>query len=521
MSVLMMLAVTCFAAPKRGGDYITGATFFPGHFNSAISSGTPTGSPASQIFVSLVLINEKWEPVPYLAKSWEISPDEMTYTFHLHEGTEFQDGKPVTAKDVAFSINVTKNNHPFGPYMFGAVDRVETPDKYTVVINLKQPHPTLMIALNLPFTPILPEHVYGEQNGPIRKNPANINPIGSGPFKLAEFKPGQSYILERFDRFELLRPGRPYLDRFIFNKISSPSSALIAISSGELHSYANGDPQAVAMLKKQKSLTVTNKGLHGVGSVDYIEFNLRNRYLKDKRVRQAIAYSIDMDFVTQKLHRGLTKKATGPITSASPYYSSRVNQYDVNLEKAKQLLDEAGFKPGTDGIRFSLNLTYGPFIHYAQKMIAEYMKPQLKKVGIQVNIKPAADFMSFFKMVSNWEHDIITNNIFMWGDPVIGTHRLYMSDNIKHRLWTNTAGYDNKLVDRILSEATVEKDMKKRKDLYAEFQKIVMDDLPLYFTIEDQVSFAYHKDLMNRPNDHSIWFLYPWDEVYWKNGKTP
>jgi len=516
--VAVMFSVTSgLADPKRGGDLIALYTQFPPHFNSAIKSGAAVASPASNIFVGLVEINENWEPVPYLAKSWKISPDGLTYTFHLVEGTVFHDGKPVTSKDVAFSLGVSKNNHPFGPYMFGAVDRVETPDKYTAVFKLKQPHPALLVSLSLPLMPILPEHVYSQ--GPILKNPANIKAIGSGPFKVAEYNAGKSFILERFDKF--MRPGRPYLDRYIGKKNVSPSASLIAVSRGEAHSWGFiGDPQMVAKLKKEKNLTVTSQGYQAVGSVDFIEFNLRKEYIKDKRVRQAIAYAIDRDFITQKLHRGLTHKSTGPIHSSSPFYSDQVNQFEFNLEKANQLLDEAGYKRQADGMRFSLNLIYMPALPYAQKMIAEYMKPQLKKIGIKVNLKAPADFMNWYMTLAKWEHDMSTSNIFGWGDPVIGIHRLFMSTNIKHQVWTNTAGYVNKEVDALLNAAAVESDMNKRKALYAEFQKIVAEEIPVYFTIEDAFHTASNAELMNTPT--GIWgAMGTLDGVYWKNGKAP
>jgi len=475
-------------------------------------------TPCTQIFVGLIQVGENWELMPYLAKSWKISSDKLTYTFKLHAGTEFHDGKPVTSKDVAFSLNMSKKNHPFGPYMFGAVDRVETPDKYTAVIKLKQPHPALMVALTLPLMPIVPEHVYGDHAGPIRKNPANIQAVGSGPFKVKEYVAGKSYILERFDKFGLLRPGRPYLDRFIGTKITSPSATLIALSNSEIHSYTDGDPQIIAKMKKNKNLKVTNRGMKGIGSTDFIEFNLRKKYVKDKRVRQAIAYAIDMDFITKRLHRGLTQAATSPIHSGSPYHWDNAQYYNVNLEKANQLLDDAGYKRGSDGMRFELNLIYMPIIPYSQKMIAEYMKPQLKKIGIKINLKAPADFMNWYMTLAKWEHDISTSNVFMWGDPVIGTHRLFMSDNIKHRVWTNTAGYVNKEVDEILIAAGVEKDENKRKALYAKFQKIIADELPYYYTIEDAFNTGYHKDLMDRPL--GIWQV-PYDGAYWKNGRTP
>ncbi|MCP4753520.1 MAG: ABC transporter substrate-binding protein [Proteobacteria bacterium] len=516
LGLFLISTLTSLAEPKRGGDYILPAAQFPPHFNSAIQSGVAVATPASQIFVSLVLINENWEPVPYLAKSWNISADGMTYTFNLREGTVFHDGKPVTSKDVAFSLGVSKNNHPFGRYMFGAVDRVETPDKYTAVIKLKQPHPALLIAVTLPLMPILPEHVYGEAKGRIRRNKANIKAIGSGPFKVKEFVAGKSYILERFDEF--MYPGRPYLDRFIAKKITSPSAALIAISRGEIHAYSDGDPQIIRKMKANKMLRVTDRGFKGIGAVDFIEFNLRKKYVKDKRVRQAIAYAIDRDFITKRLHRGLTRIATGPIPSGSPFYTSIVNQYRIDLEKANRILDDAGYKRGSDGMRFELNLIYMPAMPYAQKMIAEYMKPQLKKIGIKINLKAPADFMNWYMTLAKWQHDISTSNVFLWGDPVIGTHRMFMSTNIKHQVWTNTCGYVNKEVDKILEEAAVERNLMKRKALYAEFQRIVADDLPYYFTIEDTFHTAYHKDLMDTPI--GIWGG-PWDQAYWKDGKTP
>ncbi|MFT5133434.1 MAG: peptide/nickel transport system substrate-binding protein, partial [Gammaproteobacteria bacterium] len=280
-----------FAEPKKGGDLIAIYSQFPPHFNAAIKSGATLYAAASNIFVGLVEINENFEAEPYLAKSWEISPDGLTYTFHLEEGTVFHDGTPVTSKDVAFSLGVSKENHPFGPSMFGVVDRVETPDKYTAVIKLKQPHPALLYSLCIPLLPIIPEHIYGESNGPIRENPANIQAIGSGPFKVAEYKPGESYILERFDKF--MRPGQPYLDRYIGIKNNSPSGSLIALSQAQAHAWSFvGDPHMVDKLREEENLNVTSQGYQGIGETSFVEFNLRKKYTGDKNVRQAIAYAI-------------------------------------------------------------------------------------------------------------------------------------------------------------------------------------------------------------------------------------
>ena len=518
-AVAMVAFGSGFAEPQRGGDLVHIYSQFPPHFNSGIKSGATLYAGASNIFVGLVEINENFEAEPYLAKSWEISDDGLTYTFHLEEGTEFHDGKPVTSKDVAFSLGVSKENHPFGPSMFGAVDRVETPDDHTVVIQLKNPHPALLYSVCIPLLPILPEHVYGPANGPIRDNPANIQAIGSGPFKMTEYVPGKSYILERYDNF--MRPGQPYLDRYIGIKNSSASGSVIALSQGQAHGWSFvGDPHTVDRLRKEENLYVTPQGYQGIGETAFIEFNLRKKYTGDLKVRQAIAYAVDDDFITQKMHLGVTDKATGPIHSSSPFYTDEVNQYEVDLEKANQLLDEAGYARQADGMRFSLNLTYQPGVDWEQKNIAEYMKPQLKKIGIDVNLVPPADFQDWYQAIAAWDHDMTANNNFSWSDPVIGVYRMVMSTNIKHRVWTNTSGYINEEVDRLLNAAAVETDVTKRRDLYVEFQKILAQDLPVYFTVQSNFHSAYNSELMNTPTGiyGAIGAMH---SVYWKNGKAP
>ncbi|MBU2646037.1 ABC transporter substrate-binding protein [bacterium] len=521
-TVIMLIAAVLFsssgfAAPKRGGDVTLLYWQLPAHFNSAIQSGAAIAAAAANIFVSLIELDGNWQPVPYLAKSWSVSDDNLTYIFNLVEGTSFTDGQPVTSKDVAFSINLMKEYHTFGPYMFGAVDRVETPDKNTVVIKLKQPHPALLVALSAPFTPIMPEHVYG--TGDIRKHPANTNPIGSGPFKLVEFKPGKNFILERNDKF--MRPGRPYIDRYIGSLVTNPKAAFMAMSSGEVHSFGfMAVPQMVAGFKANKNLTVTSEGYDGIGAVNYLEFNLRKKYISDKRVRQAIAYAIDRDFITQKLHQGGSRPCTGPIHSSSKFYSDQVERYDLNLDKANALLDEAGYKRGADGMRFPLTLTYMPGDPINMKMVAEYLKPQLKKIGINITLKAPADFMNWFMNIAKWEHDMTMINLFGWGDPVIGVQRMFMSTNIKNLVWTNTSGYANPEVDKVLNEAAVEVDFNKRKALYATFQKIVADDLPLYFIQETIYHTVTHKDLLGQKS--SVWGgVGPFDSVYWKDGHAP
>ena len=154
------------AEPKQGGTLVVGAGAGVRHLNPAVQSGGATGVPGTQIFAGLVRIDDKFVPHPYLAKSWEVSDDGMSYTFHLVENARFHDGEPITSEDVAFSLATVKANHPFGIAMFDAVDRVDTPDPHTAVIRLKKPHPALMQALAPLLMPVIPKHVFGDGQEP-------------------------------------------------------------------------------------------------------------------------------------------------------------------------------------------------------------------------------------------------------------------------------------------------------------------------------------------------------------------
>jgi len=165
--------------------------------------------------------------------------------------------------------------------------------------------------------------------------------VGSGPFKLVEFKPGDYFILERNPNF--FRPGQPYLDRIIGRRIKDPNANFIAMKKGDFHlAMFNGGLRLkqIESLKKEKHIVVTSKGYEAIAPVYFLEFNLRKEVFKDVRVRQAIAYAIDRKFITEKLHSGFSKAATGPLHSSFPWYTDQVNTYPTNLEKANQLLDE-------------------------------------------------------------------------------------------------------------------------------------------------------------------------------------
>ncbi|MCB1455096.1 MAG: ABC transporter substrate-binding protein [Nitratireductor sp.] len=498
---------------NRGGTLVIASSQVPRHLNPAVQSGIATAVPGTQIFASPLKYDENWNPQPYLASSWEVSADGMTVTLKLVDNAKFHDGKPVTSEDVKFSIETVKANHPFQT-MFAPVASIDTPDATTVVINLSQPHPAILLAMSSALCPVIPKHIYGDGQD-LKTHPANSAPVGSGPFKLTEFKPGEQISMERNPDFFI--EGHPYLDKIVIRIIKDPNALLIAMENGEADMYPfMAGSQEIKRLEKVEGLSITDEGYAAVGPINWLAFNTVKAPLDKKEVRQAIAYAVDRDFITKALMRGVSKQQRSPIVESSPFFNPNIPAYDVDLDKANAMLDEAGMKAGADGIRFKLTVDYIPGPAEQQQNVAEYLKSQLKKVGIDVEVRAAPDFPTWAKRVSTGDFDMTMDVVFNWGDPVIGVHRTYLSSNIKPGvIWSNTQGYKNEKVDDLLAKAAIEPDQARRKALYDEFQMIVGDELPIYWINTTPYHTAYNKKLGNVPV--SIWgTMQSMDEVYWK-----
>ncbi|MEL6966191.1 MAG: ABC transporter substrate-binding protein [Pseudomonadota bacterium] len=512
-ALVSMVAAPTLASdtPKKGGTLITALGQTPRHLNPAVQSGVVTGAPGAQLFAAPLRYDEDWTPQPYLAESWETSEDGLTVTLKLVKNAKFHDGKPITSEDVAFSVDTIKANHPFKS-MFAPVIEVQTPDAHTAVLKLSQPHPALMLAMSSQLMPIIPKHVYGDGQDP-KTHPANSeNVVGSGPFKLVEFKRDQHVILERFDDYFI--EGRPFVDRIVMRIIKDPAARAIALENGELHlSTFENTVRNINRLKKADGVTATSEGYAAIGALDWLAFNTANGPTADKRVRQAIAYAVDKNFIHKAIMLGVAQDAKSGIHPGSPLSDQSVNGYDVDLDKAQALLDEAGFKPGDDGTRMKLTIDFG---WPSMKPQAEYIKASLKKVGIDVTVRASPDFPTWAKTVSNHDFNMTMDTVFNWGDPVIGVHRTYQSSNIKKGvIWSNTQQYKNARVDELLDMAGKETDPAKRKALYAEFQKITADELPVYWLNTLPYHTIYNDKVGNPPK--GIWASSaPMDRVFLK-----
>jgi peptide/nickel transport system substrate-binding protein len=499
--------------PKRGGTLIVGTSQVARHLNGAVQSGVATAMPSTQLFASPLRFDDKWNAQPYLAESWKLAEDGKSLTLNLRKNAFFHDGKPITSADVAFSIMAVKANHPFQT-MMAPVEKVDTPDPHTAIIRMSAPHPAIVLAMSPALCPILPKHVYGDGKD-LKTHPRNSTDIvGSGPFKLVEFKSGQRIVLERFDKFFL--PGKPYLDRVIFNIIPDTSSLVLGLERGDLQMVPFFSASIdLRRLKNDKNLVVTSRGYEGTGALNWLAFNLEKKPMSDLKVRQAIAHAIDKNFITKALMGGFATPADGPIVSTSPFAVADLTRYPLDLKKSAALLDEAGYKANADGERFKLTIDYLPGVDEQQKNIAEYLRSQLKKVGIAIEVRTSADFPSWAKRIASHDFDMTMDIVYNWGDPVIGVHRTYLSNNIRPIVWTNTQSYKNAQVDELLNTAGGILDPVKRKAYYATFQKIVTDELPVIFINVMPSHTITNKSVGNVPM--TIWGpLSPYDEVFLK-----
>jgi len=470
-----LAAETAAASPQAGGTLIFLLAVQPPQLVPFSPDASRSIGP--KVVEGLLRYDFDLTPRPALATAWEVGSDGLTYTFHLRQGVKWHDGKPFTAEDAAFSIQLLKQIHPRGRATFANVEATETPDDHTLVLRLSRPAPYLLNALVSSESPIVPKHVYaGTDAG---TNPANNAPIGTGPFRFAELVHGSHLILERNPDY--WDAGKPYLDRLIFRFISDPGACAIAIETKEID-VASGTLVSLSDVERIKGfehIVVDPRGSIFDAGVKRIEFNLDNEYFKDIRVRQAVAHAIDKTVVRDVVWYGFGEIVTGPISpDLAPFRAAGLPTYDFNPAKAEALLDDAGYPRDKNGVRFRVTHDFRPATE-GDKRTADYVKQALAKVGIEVTVR-TQDFASYVKRVyTDRDFAFTTNSMTNTFDPTVGVQRLYWSKNFKPGVpFSNGAHYSNPEVDSLLEAAAVEVDTVRRKQLWTDIQTKVINDLP-------------------------------------------
>lgn len=489
------------ADPKPGGIVTVVAWPPPSYLTSAITTAGPETNLGAKFFDGLVDYDFGMVMRPALAESWDVSEDGLRITFNLRQGVKWHDGTPFTAKDVAFTfMEILKVHHGRGRVTFEPVTAVETPDDHTAVLVLSRPAPAILKSLDAVESPMMPAHLY--QGTDIMQNPHNTKPVGTGPFKLVEYTVGESIVMERNPDY--WDTGKPYLDRVVFRYVSDSATRTAMLETGEadLVSFSMIPPLDVLRLQADPGFAVTQKGYETILSMAFIDFNLRGPILSNPKVRQAIAHAMDMNWLLENVWFGFGYAATGPLhqEQADFYTAEGVPTYAPDLKKAEELLEEAGYPRGNGGVRFDLTIDPLPWGDEPLRA-SEYMREQFRQIGINLTIR-TADMAGFVKRVytaRDFDMSIVVGT--SGPDPTIGVHRFFVSSNIKEGVaFSNGSGYANPEVDEILEAARLEMDLDKRKQLYADFQRIVMTDLPSLPMIATNRSSVSKADV----HDHTV-----------------
>jgi peptide/nickel transport system substrate-binding protein len=467
------------AQPRRGGTLVMTIIPEPSSLTSAFNTAAPLTVVSPKILEGLLSYDADLNPQPHLATSWTITSDGHSLAFALRQGVKWSDGQDFTSADVAFTfLNLLKKFHPRGRTTFAALEAVETPDAHTVILQLSRPAPALMSALSSAESPILPKHLY--ETGDPLTNPANNAPIGTGPFRFAEWKRGNYIALDRNEAY--WDSGKPYLDRLVIKTYNDANARSAAFESGELQ-LASTTPVPLGDIdrfKQNKAFTVTDKGDELNNTIDFLGFNLRRPALAKVEVRQALSQAINRDVMIRTVWYGLAQKLDSPVPSVVPQFHAKgLPQPVFDLKQANDALDKAGFPHGAGNMRFKLTLDL-PTISDVYQREAEFLRQAFRVVGVDVEIR-ISDVPGYIKRVfGDYDFDLTLFPGSATNDPTIGLQRFYWSKAIaKGAPFVNAWDYSNPEMDQVLEAAAIEVNPAKRRDLFARFQEIAMRDLPL------------------------------------------
>mgnify|MGYP001770958557 FL=1 len=466
---------------RAGGTLIYAAESEPDIVNPAL---TEPNIPSGMIFRGLTRHDQNNHVQPDLARSWQISPDMLTYTFKLRDNVTWHDGTPFTAADVKFTIDfiLDKASNSTNRQDFELVQGVDVVDTQTVTIKLSQPFAPLLDKLTIG---IIPKHLLQDKDP--AKAEFNQKPVGNGPYKFVEWRKGEFMTLEAYDRFY---NGRPKIDKIVIKFVPDASQRLLQLKSGEVDA-AFLKPKQVEQFKNSEKVD-----LYIWPTADYrvVMFNFKNSLFQDPRVRTALNYAIDRDALVRSVLVGYGEPAYGPLQK-SEYNNPDVTKFTYDPARVKSLMTEAGWTQGADGIwqkdgrRFSVTLT-APATDPVRVDIANVVATSLRANGIDIKVDPR----DWAYIRQNWgKLDLF---VLGWGspfDPDDHTFKIFHSSQVLDKGGYNLGSYVNAKVDRLLEQGRITLDENQRKQIYREFQKELNADPPYIWGVYLQAIYGVSK----------------------------
>jgi peptide/nickel transport system substrate-binding protein len=425
---------------------------------------------------------------PCLAESWEISPDQLTYIFHLRHGVKWHDGQPFTADDVKFTFDrVMDPKVDAAQYRvyFANIKSWDVLDPYTIRFNATEKYFKTLEQLG--SMPIIPRHAFDKGDPDFNKNDFARHPIGTGPYKFVRWDTGSQIALERNDDYWDV--GHPrYPKRLVYEVIEEPYVAAQLLKKGEIDVFDKVTPiQWEHELKDSRSMSHLHEIVYPFPAYYYIGFNLRQPMFSDVRVRHALDLLMPRDEIISQVYLNkYATKTSGYNTPASRNYNHDVPPTAYDPAQALQLLDEAGWKNDHgDGLLYKNNQPFRFTLFYPsgdpnRGKMAELVQESFKRVGIDLKLERLA-FAQLIARVDDWKFDASLQGwaLDLNDDP----SQIWSSSQADEKKSSNFIGYKSAEADKLIEAGKLEYDDEKRAVIYRQLHKLIHDDYPVSFLV--------------------------------------
>ncbi|TIM31912.1 MAG: ABC transporter substrate-binding protein [Mesorhizobium sp.] len=448
----LVLATGASALAART-DLVIGITLEPPHLDPTAGAAAAIDEVLyANVFEGLTRIGADGEVLPALAESWSVSDDGKVYTFKLHSGVKFHDGTDFNADDVKFSLDRARADNSVNAQkgLFAAIDAVEMVDPATVRITLKNPQSSFLYNMGWGDAVIV---------APETADTNKEKPVGTGPFKFQTWAKGSSITLIRSDAYW----GAPVsLDKAEFRIVTDAAAAVPALLSGDVQVFPFFDPDSVAQIQGDPRFKVVIGATEGE---TILSMNNKKPPFDRLQVRQAISFALDRKAIIDGASAGLGVPIGSHMSPSNKAYVDLTGLYPHNVEKARELLKEAGLE---NGFKATLKLPPPPYARLGGEIIAS----QLRDVGIDLQIVSVE--------WAQWLDQVFTRKDY---DLTIVSHTEPNDIDIYSRK-DYYFNYDNPTFDKIIADLNLTSDEAKRVTLLGEAQKILADDAVVGFLYE-------------------------------------
>ncbi|MEK6372139.1 MAG: ABC transporter substrate-binding protein [Acidobacteriota bacterium] len=436
----------------------------PTNLDVRVGNDNVSGRMFDLVYGGLVKVTPNFDYAPDVAEKWE-TPDDKTIVFHLNPNAKFQNGQPVKAADVKWTIEsmLDENFTTSKRSGYAALDHIETPDERTVILKLKEPNAGIFDNLTYVIVPTGAD-----------TNTYRTKPIGAGPYRVLEYAADDRVELEAFDQWH---GGTPQIKRITARIIPDSTTRVLEMRRGSVNFEVNAIPfENVAEFDKNPDFKVVRTP----GSVyQYIAINMRDPILSKLKVRQAIAHAIDRDKIIRDIQRGYARPTETMLAEGHWARAENLPAYPYDPAKAKKLLAEAGYPNG-------FSFTFKTSTDAEANLRAQAIQQMLKQVGITMTIQ-SNEMSTFFADIGKGAFQMYSLSRNGISDPDF-FYVLFYSKNIPPE-GQNRGYYSNPRIDQLLLEGRSTFDRAQRKPKYEEIQKIVATELP-YISLYMQDSVA-------------------------------